>query len=237
MISRKEDMVFIFIIHHIRNRMTFSELEVYVDKQIENQLICRVSTKPYIPLAVRRTNKCLFSITSKYHLGRDKEEIPFSVYNTVEYTIFLYNLARVAYEMDCSGVNAEKIYYLNKILNAVDIFYEVCLPSVWWAEHPLGSVMGRAIFSDYFFFYQGCTVGGNREHYPRIGKNVTMFSNSKILGRCNIGDNVLFSANSYVKDTDIPNNCIVFGQSPNLVIKQMSSEEITERNVKWKRAD
>lgn len=102
----------------------------------------------------------------------------------------------------------------------MDFFYEVKLPNIWGCEHPLGSIMGRARYSDYFFFYQGCTVGGNNGYYPTIGHNVTMYSNSKILGDAHVGDNVILGANTYVKDEIIPDNSIVFGQSPNLVIKR-----------------
>jgi serine O-acetyltransferase len=40
-----------------------------------------------------------------------------------------------------------------------------------------------------------------------------------ILGKCNIGDNVTMGANACVKDENVPANSIVFGTSPNLIIK------------------
>ncbi len=67
--------------------------------------------------------------------------------------------------------------------------------------------------------YQNCTVGGNKGFYPTLGKNFRMMSGSKILGESNVGDNVTLAANTYVKDTDIPDNSLVFGNSPNLIIK------------------
>ena len=63
-------------------------------------------------------------------------------------------------------------------MNGVDLFYAIELPPVFGAEHPLGSVMGRAKYGEGFFFYQGCTVGGTRKgeqlYYLKIGKNVKM---------------------------------------------------------------
>lgn len=83
--------------------------------------------------------------------------------------------------------------------------------------------MGRAEYGNHFFFYQGCTVGGNKHNgelfYLTIGNDVIMYSNSKILGDSHIGNNVGLAANTYVMNETIPNNCIVFGQSPNLIIK------------------
>jgi len=60
-----------------------------------------------------------------------------------------------------------------------------------------------------------------------IGENVRMMSGSKILGECIVGDHVVFSANTYIKDTDIPSCSIVFGSSPNLVIKRKNESYFT----------
>jgi len=46
-----------------------------------------------------------------------------------------------------------------------------------------------------------------------------MYSGSKIIGKSVIGNNVTIAANTYIKDAEIPNGAMVFGQSPNLVIK------------------
>lgn len=79
---------------------------------------------------------------------------------------------------------------------------------------------GRATFGEYFFFYQGCTVGGDHNTYPVIGHHVRLFANSTVLGESHIGNNVWIGAGALVKNTDIPDNSLVFGQSPNLIIKQ-----------------
>lgn len=145
--------------------------------------------------------------------------------NGVQYVNFLYWLSRCLFE-DGNVDMADRVYSSNKMLHSVDLFYEVKLPSVWSCEHPLGAVMGRAFYGNRFFFYQGCTVGGNRRNgrdvidYPKIGDDVIMYSNSKILGNSCIGDNVILSANAYIINESIPNNCIVFGQSPHLTLKE-----------------
>lgn len=149
----------------------------------------------------------------------------FTPYHSVMYMIFLYFLSNEIYKRGNSGELSDKIYYLNKIMHSVDLFYAIELPSKFGAEHPLGAVMGRAKYSEGFFFYQGCTVGGADDkegnvHYPVIGENCHMFANSSILGKCSIGKNVKIGAGAIVKNQDIPDNCIVFGESPNLVIKQ-----------------
>ena len=105
-------------------------------------------------------------------------------------------------------------------MNGIDIYHEVEIPDVMFMEHPLGTILGRAKYQSGLEIYQGCTIGGNsKEEYPIIGKNFKMYSNSKILGRCHVGDNVTLAANTYIIDADIPDNATVFGQSPNLTIK------------------
>lgn len=54
------------------------------------------------------------------------------------------------------------------------------------------------------------TIGNNKGKYPSLGEFVILHSHSKVLGSCAIGSNVIISANTYLKDIDIPSNCIVF---------------------------
>lgn len=148
----------------------------------------------------------------------------FSPYHSVQWMIFLYYLSHIVYKTESSGELCDKIYYLNKIMHSVDLFYAIELPEIWSAEHPLGTVMGRAKYSNGFFFYQGCTVGGTKDkegniYYPEIEENVRMYSNSSILGRCHIGAGAQIGAGTIVKNQDVPAGSIVFGQSPNLIIK------------------
>lgn len=163
-------------------------------------------------------NKYYFTILGGAKMCR------FNPYHSVQYMTFLYYLSHDIYKNAKAGQLCDKIYYLNKIFHSVDLFYAIDLPNYFGAEHPLGSVMGRAQYSNGFFFYQGCTVGGTYDkagciHYPVIEENVKMYANSSILGKCHIGKNVQIGAGALVKNQDVPDYSIVFGQSPNLIIK------------------
>lgn len=156
----------------------------------------------------------------------------FDVCHSVQYSIFLYTYANQLY-LDGNESEAACVYYLNKIMHSVDWFYAVKLPEYFGAEHPLGSIVGRAEIGDYLFLYQGTTIGGNRKdgqlYYPVTGHHVLMYSDSKILGNSVVGNYVIISANTYVLDSIIPDNSIVFGQSPNLVIKQRTEDEMKDK--------
>jgi serine O-acetyltransferase len=148
-----------------------------------------------------------------------ENEVRFSPYHSVQYTIFLYYLANTIYKNQGSTGICSKLYYLNKIMNNVDWYFEIELPDIFSAEHPLSCVLGRAAYSNRLFVYQGVTVGGNNGAYPVIGENVILYSNATVLGRTTIGDNVVISSGTYIKDETIPPCSMVFGASPNLTVK------------------
>lgn len=163
-----------------------------------------------------------------------KCEAYFNPYHSVEYMIFLYYLAHIIFLQGSKTLVCDKLYYLNKMLNGVDLFYPIDLPKHFGAEHPLGSVMGRAKYGEYFYFYQNCTVGGvikeGREIYPVIGNNVELCSNSSVLGDCHIGNNVTIGAGALVKNQNVPDNSLVFGESPNIIIKEKKNNFTNFKN-------
>lgn len=163
--------------------MTIDELSAHIRKQLRAVMACDLNLSPYMENAVKRYRDCYQHISAKYQ--KDGDDI--SPYNSNVYCHFLYFLSNTMYRMDHSGANAEKIYYLNKALNSVELFYAVELPAIWNCEHPLGAVIGRASYGDYFCFYQNCNVGGNIGHdgklyHPQIGHHVLMYPFSRILG-------------------------------------------------------
>ena len=164
-----------------------------------------------------RVEKCFSQTPNKYY--HRNGETYFNPFHAGQYTIFLYFYSREVF-LNGYSLLADKIYFLNKIMSSCDLFYEVELPDFFMLDHPQGSVMGRAKYSNGLSFSQYSTVGNNNGIYPIIGENCRMCMNSAIIGNCRIGDNVTLGAGALVKDTDIPSNSLVFGQSPNLIIKQ-----------------
>lgn len=160
----------------------------------------------------------------------DGSDVVFSPLMSVQWMNFLYRISHAIYKKYGGCQTADQVYYLNKIMHSNDWFYAIDLPTHFHCEHPLGSVLGRAEYGDYLFIYQGITVGGNRSKgelsYPKIGNNVIMFANSTVLGKTIIGTNVVVSAGTQIINEIIPDNCMVFGKSPDLIIKKKSENEI-----------
>lgn len=172
--------------------------------------------------------------------GLSSERV-FNPYHSVTWMIFLYRLSwHLAHDNEKVCKEADMVYYLNKIMHSNDWFYMIDLPVHFWCEHPLGSVLGRAQYSDYLMVYQHVTVGGNRKNgqlsYPKLGENVCLYAGATVLGDTVIGNNVIISADSYLINETIPDNSIVFGKSPNIIIKEKSESEIkdmTSHIWKW----
>lgn len=177
--------------------------------------------------ALQRCEYCFSCTPSKYYV---REGRPFfNPYHSVQYMTFLYYLGNTVFQKTPeASLLCDKLYYLNKLLNGVDIFYAVRLPDFFMAEHPVGTVIGKAEIGNGLLFYQGCTIGGfhskdGKIDYPVIGENVKLYANSSIIGACRIGTNVKIGAGAIIKNQDIPDNSVVFGQSPDLIIKQLKS--------------
>ncbi len=199
----------------------------YLNKNDENDIEMCLSS------SLIRIEKCFERVRNKYYWENTdcgEKNVIFNPLHSCQYTIFLYYMSNELYKKTGNITLCDRIYGLNKMLSSADIFYAIELPEIFFCEHPVGSVMGRAKYGNYFAFLQGCTVGGNKGSYPNIGENVTMLSNSKVIGNSNIGNNVIISANTYIKDSNIPDYSIVFGQYPNLSIKKVDAEKIFELN-------
>jgi serine O-acetyltransferase len=144
---------------------------------------------------------------------------------TDQYAVFLYYLSNTLNRRGNSEL-ASKAYIVNKALSGADLFYEVELPEIFAVQHPVGTVLGRGKFANHMLVYQRCSVGANLDNvYPTFREGVVMYGGSAVIGKCEIGPNTWLSIGTTVMDQDVPGNCVVFGRSPNLVIKP------TKRNV------
>ncbi|MBE5851346.1 MAG: transferase [Lachnospiraceae bacterium] len=174
----------------------------------------------------KRTMKCFSHVRDSYYACDS-----INPYHMGQYCLYLYFLANTIHvtfdKNDDVQKLCEKIFMTNLTISGADIYYAHCMPDIFLPIHPNGIVLtGRAKIGNYFLAMQGCTVGENGDFAPTIGEGVIMMSNSKIVGNCHIGDRVVLCANTYVKDTDIPSNSLVFGQYPNLIIKENRKDEV-----------
>lgn len=206
--------------------------------QIRNLILRQIST--FFPLededaakvdaslepALERCDVSFSHVCNKYYRD-DRGSSRFDPLHGCQWAFFQYALANAMFKMG-GGSICDKVYAVSKAMCGADLFYQVELPSVFTFDHPLGAVMGRAAYSDFFSFSQGCTVGNNHGIYPSFGRSVFMLSDSKVIGSTTIGDNVIIGANAFVKDETVPSGSLVFGSSPNLIVKTGRADYVRE---------
>tara|TARA_B110000967_G_C18895765_1_gene570516 strand:- start:3137 stop:3814 length:678 start_codon:yes stop_codon:yes gene_type:complete len=170
--------------------------------------------------ALDRVEYCFRNNRNKYYCNENNETL-FNHLNADHYATFLYFLSNTIWLEFKDEMLSAKIFLLNKALHGIDLFYEISMPDIFMLVHPLGTVLGRASYSNYLVVYQGCTVGSvSGSGFPSIDEHLTMYSNSSLLGDCKVGSNVTIGANSYAINTLIEKNQIVVGQYPHLKMTQ-----------------
>lgn len=160
----------------------------------------------------------LAEIAASVHppLFRRAGEIAFDHLHSDQYAAFLYLLAHSIGTSGGPTGLATKLYLLNKALHGLDVFYEVKLPRLFLFMHPVGTVLGRAEYSDCFIAMQQCTVGNIRGEYPKLGRGTVLCAGSAILGAAELGDGVTLGAGSLVVGSAIQSNTTVVGRARDL---------------------
>lgn len=191
-------------------------LLAYVERLLANYLPDgtdpRRSLLPYVHDALAAVEHCFTAIHRKYYNLNDS--IEFNHLNGDHFATFLYYLSNFIWKATGEEATPTKLFYLNKIMHGLDLFFSVELPPVFLLVHPVGTVIGNAHYGDYLVIYQNCTIGADAGVYPRFGTGTVLYSRTSVLGNSTIGDNVVFAANSFVVNSDIPSDSIVVGQYP-----------------------
>jgi len=227
--------------HASKTASTFSmtlsvdDLTEYVAKQMDalfnDGFPVRPGLKRFVTAALERMEHCVMRTCLKgFHT--DKDGPHYNHLHTDMHAIFLYYLSNSLHRMSGPTPVAEKSYALNKALHGLDAFYEVELPDVFAVVHPVGTVLGRATYGDYFCAYQNVSVGADLNgNQPFFGKGVVLYGGSRIVGNVTVGNNCFVSAGtSVVTASNRPKvvfseNRTVFGPHPN------DHTRPTQRNV------
>ena len=178
-----------------------------------------------VDLALGRVEHCFSRVRLKGFFANGQPR--FSHLHCDQYAIFLYYLSNSTFREKPGHPIADKAYALNKALHALDAYYEVQLPDVFSVQHPVGTVLGRASYADYFLCYHNCTVGANLDNdYPSFGRGVVMYGGSRVIGKTAVGDNTFVSTGAIVIDGgELEGDSVLHGIYPK------AGRSRTERNV------
>lgn len=145
----------------------------------------------------------------------------FDVLHSSQYCIFLYYLANTIWRKEQVRTVCTKLFSLNKALNAIDCFYEIDLPEVFFIGHSVGIVLAKASYGERLVLYQNSTVGKNHGVAPVIEDGVILYPNSAVIGGSLIRSrSVLAQGVSVINGTTQPNRIVYQGEGGSLIFKE-----------------
>lgn len=173
-----------------------------------------------VDFALQRLENCFSRIRLKYFSQNGR-----AVFNHLHgdhFAMYLWFLANSSWQLGGEDETPTRLSIVNKALHGIDLFYNVQMPEIFLLVHPVGTVLGRASYSDYLVVYQNCTIGSDGFSYPTFGGSAILYSGSSVIGDCHVGDNVVFGANASIVRQSVPANSRVTGQTPNAKVSPSS---------------
>jgi len=135
----------------------------------------------------------------------------FNYLHSTQYCQFLYYLANTIWRNERDAQTATKLFLLNKSLNAIDLFYEIEMPPVFFIGHSVGIVLAKATYGNYLVLYQNSTIGRHLDRIPVLGEGVVIYPNTAVIGASVIEDGGVVSQGTSVIDSHVPARSIAFG--------------------------
>lgn len=131
-----------------------------------------------------------------------------------QYSQFLYFLGNTLWEMSGNSPICDKMVLLNRALNGILCPYTVKLPSIFLFSHPIGTILGNAVYSDYLVISQGVTVnysnGSDGREPLVIGKGVFLCPGVQVIGNKRIGNRTSIGGGVVVHEKEIPDDSVVY---------------------------
>lgn len=178
--------------------------------------------------ALLRVAYCFSHIHRKYY-REENGTVLFDHLNGDHFAIYLYFLGNTIWRETGDSQLPTRLFYLNKCMHGLDLFYSVNMPDIFMLVHPLGTVIGNGFYQDFLVVYQNVTIGSDDTGiYPRFGKGTVLYAKSSVIGACRMGDDVVVGANSFILNADVPDHSVVVGQFPGHRIIP-SSQGVIER--------
>jgi len=145
----------------------------------------------------------------------------FDVLHSSQYCIFLYYLSNTIWRREQARSVCAKLFLLNKALNAIDCFYEIELPEVFFIGHSVGIVLAKASYGNHLVLYQNSTVGKNHGEAPVLEDGVILYPNTAVIGGSLVRKRSIIAQGVSVINRETEAGCIAYqGANGSLVFKK-----------------
>lgn len=146
----------------------------------------------------------------------------FSHLHSDQYAQFLYYFSNSLWKTSQNKVICDKLIYLNRVLNNFFFSYKGNLPDIFFLAHPVGTILGNAVYNDFLVVFQNVTINTSADDQgnpaPQLGKGLFLGAGAKIIGNKKIGNRVSISVDTVVYNQEIPDDKVVITDSKGEVI-------------------
>lgn len=194
-----------------------AELFQYIQAQLahffpDRYAFCGNDAEVSFQLALDRMEHCMAVISHPgYHDASGNTA--FSHLHGDQYAQFLYFLGNSLWVQSQNKPLCDKLLQLNRILSSVFISYKCQLPNYFFLGHPMGTILGNAVYHDFLVVSQGVTVNTSQDEAgnpgPVLGKGLFLGAHAKIIGNKPVGDRVSIGVDAMVYQQEIPDDSVV----------------------------
>lgn len=163
--------------------------------------------------ALERTEHCFERVALRGY--RDAAGATFKHLHGDQFAAFLYFASNAAWTAFGDEALAQKLSLLNRMRHGLLIMPDTQLPDIFVIPHTVGTVVGKASYSDYLVICQNVTIANDLSTFLTIGAGVVLFPGAFVVGKGTIGEGVVVAANSTLQYQDVPPHTIFNGHSPN----------------------
>lgn len=161
---------------------------------------------------LERLENCFRHLSFPAYCGDDGQTY-FSHLHADQYAQFLYYFSNSLWQISQNKAVCDKLMYLNRILNNFFFSYKGSLPDIFFLGHPVGAVLGNAVYSDYLVVFQNVTVNTSTDQNgspaPVLGKGLFLAAGAKIIGSRRVGDRVSIGVDAVVYEQEVPDDKVV----------------------------
>lgn len=209
-----------------------TELVAYLCAQInhffpDGKAIQSAVIEKAVDTGLQRTDYC-FAHSALPHYCTEGESI-FNHLHSDQYAAFLWFVANSLWQAEGHTAVVDKLYYLNKSLHGLDCMYDTQLPDIFFLQHCVGTVLGKATYANFFVASQGCTIGSHNGNYPMLGMGVALAAHSSVIGGCTIGERVSIGSMTGVFQHDVPADTAVYRNRDGATIHRASKIPYAQR--------
>lgn len=184
--------------------------------------------------ALERLEYCFKHLTFPSYCT-DDGQTHFYHLNGDQYAQFLYYFSNSLWNHSQNKPICDKIIYLNRVLNNFFFSYKGKLPDIFFLGHPIGTVLGNAVYSDYLVVFQNVTVNTSQTPdggaAPILGKGLFLGAGAKIIGNRPIGDRVSISVDTVIYNQAIGDDMVaVTDYNGKVLIKDRKKEICMAQN-------